>query len=461
MPHIALLLVLFLASAGGSRAGDATDAVPPDMDGGDKPGMMAMPRMAPSLDVEQVVFLRERAEAGDAAMQCLYGLALINGSAGMSDVPAGMEWLRRSAEGGDERGGFEYGRALFVGSAGEKDIVRALEWLTPAAERGNLDAAYCLGIAYLSDEGYPPDAEAGERWMRRAAEAGLAHAQADLGLIYYSGLGGVRQDYAEARRWFILAAKQGNGDSCNKLGVMYRNGYGVTADPERAILWFGMGAGLGDQYAQLNLANSYMNGEWVSRDYVRAARLFEQAAVRGNVTAQYFLGCFFAEGIGVKRDPGRAREWLSHAARGGNDEAGELLERLYEVDDDVPVGGVAEPVRVKAGALLREFSRSPLEQVNKGRAVLLELEDEGLRIIGGDGGDAAFYIVLPGEPGVIHCESASLSAGDVVVGMTLAGVGAGYSGLSGFLRLGNVRIADAEDVGHFPDVDDASVLPSQ
>ena len=163
----------------------------------------------------------------------------------------------------------------------------------------------------------------------------------------------MNQAFADARRWLTLAATQGSGDSCNKLGVIYRNGYGVPPDPERAILWFAMGAGLGDQYAIFNLANSYMNGEWVARDYAHAARLHEQAAMRGMAEAQYFMGCFYAEGIGVKKDAGRAREWLTHADRNGHEEAGPLLERLHEIADDQPIAEPGPPVRIKAASPLR------------------------------------------------------------------------------------------------------------
>lgn len=442
-----LLFILLLPSA--ALAGEFTDDLPddrPDPDANEKPLPLAMPETAPALDPLQVKFLRERAEDGDASMQCLYGLALLNGSAGVTDLGEGMEWLRKSAEAGDERGGFEYGKMLYQGISGKPNQQESLKWLLPAAERGVNEAAYYAGVALLAGEDVEHDTEEGEKWLRRAAEAGIGNARADLGLAYYAGAGGVRQDYPEARRWFTLAAKQGNGDACNKLGVMYRNGYGVTADPERAILWFVMGAALGDQFAQFNLANSYMNGEWVTRDYSQAARWHEQAALRGNADAQYFLGCFYAEGIGVKRDPGRAREWLTQAERNGNEAAGELLEKLYEVDDseELTVATDREPARVRAAALLREFVLSPVPAVDKGREVIMELEDDVEVTPDADG---AFYLTTPGCPGVIYCEGADAdTAAAIKPGMVIHGYGAGFSGLPGFLRLTEVTEAKPEDI---------------
>lgn len=48
------------------------------------------------------------------------------------------------------------------------------------------------------------------RWYTLAAEQGYARAQFNLGLLYKNGGGVVTQDYAEAVRWYTLAAEQGN-----------------------------------------------------------------------------------------------------------------------------------------------------------------------------------------------------------------------------------------------------------
>ena len=64
-------------------------------------------------------------------------------------------------------------------------------------------------------------------WYRKAADQGIAEAQFNLGVMYRDGQG-VTQDYAEAVKWFRKAADQGNADAQFNLGVMYRNGEGVT-----------------------------------------------------------------------------------------------------------------------------------------------------------------------------------------------------------------------------------------
>jgi hypothetical protein len=211
-----------------------------------------------------------------------------------------------------------------------------------------------------------------------------------------------------------------------------------------------MGAVFGDMYAQYNLANSFMNGEWVARDYVQAARWHELSARQGNAESLYYLGCFFAEGIGVGKDLGRARELLTMAERAGNERAPELLEKLWELEDDESAAAPLPPVRIQAGPLLREFTRTPLQAVNKGRVVLLDIDGD-IEVSPGEDlgteGLVAFYLTLPGSPGVIYCESSDIDTGNPIKpGMTLRGVGGGFSGLSGFLRLEKVAEATAEDL---------------
>ena len=61
------------------------------------------------------------------------------------------------------------------------------------------------------------------------AEQGYAPAQYNLGIMYDNGYG-VPQDYAEAMKWYRLAAEQGHTDAQYNLGLMYDNGRGVPQD---------------------------------------------------------------------------------------------------------------------------------------------------------------------------------------------------------------------------------------
>ena len=59
--------------------------------------------------------------------------------------------------------------------------------------------------------------------------------------MYRNGYG-VPQDYAEAMKWYRLAAEQGDASAQYNLGLMYADGRGVPQDDETAYMWFDLAA---------------------------------------------------------------------------------------------------------------------------------------------------------------------------------------------------------------------------
>jgi hypothetical protein len=57
---------------------------------------------------------------------------------------------------------------------------------------------------------------------------------------------GVPQDYAEAVKWYKLAAAQGNAYAQYNLGAMYELGQGVPMDDVRAHMWLNLAAAKGE-----------------------------------------------------------------------------------------------------------------------------------------------------------------------------------------------------------------------
>ena len=102
--------------------------------------------------------------------------------------------------------------------------------------------------------------------------------------MYENGRG-VVQDYAEATKWYKLAAAQGNARAQSNLGVMYESGKGVVQDYAEAAKWYKLAAAQGFALAQSNLGSMYGNGRGVVQDYVRAHMWFNLAAVSGNKDA--------------------------------------------------------------------------------------------------------------------------------------------------------------------------------
>ena len=88
------------------------------------------------------------------------------------------------------------------------------------------------------------------KWTEAEAEKGAADAQCALGFLYQYGDGkGVAQDYAEALKWYRLAADQENATAQRNLGFMYEKGQGVARDYAEAYKWYSLVASTGYQQA--------------------------------------------------------------------------------------------------------------------------------------------------------------------------------------------------------------------
>ena len=75
---------------------------------------------------------------------------------------------------------------------------------------------------YLKGQGVPKNRYLGLEWLSKAATAGAADAQSYMGAFNRGG-DLVPQNYAEAMRWYLLAAKQ--------------NQDGRTEGQRKAALW--------------------------------------------------------------------------------------------------------------------------------------------------------------------------------------------------------------------------------
>ena len=83
-----------------------------------------------------------------------------------------------------------------------------------AAAQGNAAAQYNLGVVYAEGRGVRQNDAEAARWFRKAADQGVAQAQFNLGVMYYKGHG-VRQDLALAQEWLGKACQNGDQDGCD------------------------------------------------------------------------------------------------------------------------------------------------------------------------------------------------------------------------------------------------------
>jgi hypothetical protein len=134
---------------------------------------------------------------------------------------------------------------------------RSYEGLAPTGRPRLASGSTLLGFMHAEGYGVPQNRTEAAKWYRRAAEHGDALAQYELGVIYAQGrrapkiidasgmalvwgadADGVSQDYAEAARWYRMAAMQGHYAAQYNVGAMYHGGQGVEQDHAAAVKWY-------------------------------------------------------------------------------------------------------------------------------------------------------------------------------------------------------------------------------
>jgi TPR repeat protein len=122
-----------------------------------------------------------------------------------------------------------------------------------------------------------------------------------------------------ADRVATLRARAEGGDHVaqNALGVAFRDGKGVRADPGEAVVWFRKSAEQGDLEAQISLAVMYFEGRGVDRDPLEGVKWTRRAAEKGHPVAQQNLGLAYLDAVGVNQSDEEAFVWLSKAAESG------------------------------------------------------------------------------------------------------------------------------------------------
>jgi Sel1 repeat len=160
---------------------------------------------------------------------------------------------------------------------------------------------------------------------RIRAEQGDAKSQFALGAMYYYGMG-VREDYAEAARWYLKSAEQGDVNAQYSMASIYHYGKGLPQDDLEAARWCRKAAEQGDAEAQYALGLIYHRGQGLPQDYAEALRWYRKSADQGYSRAEYALGLLYYYGNGVARDRVQARDFFQQAAAHGSKDGKRALE---------------------------------------------------------------------------------------------------------------------------------------
>lgn len=206
------------------------------------------------------------------------------------------------------------------------------EALTLKANAGDANAAFALGAMHERGNGVRQNAAEAVKWYRKAAEQGHAAAQFNLALILAKGRG-VAANPVEAAKWYERAAAQGDVQAATNLGILYAQGKGVKQDMAQAARWFKQAAEAGNPMAEYNLGLLYSDqmfseGKTEAEDDKQAALWLSRAADHGVVAAQNNLGVLYADGRGVEKDIVQAYKWFLLASQGGDADSAQSVKTL-------------------------------------------------------------------------------------------------------------------------------------
>lgn len=138
------------------------------------------------------------------------------------DDPEALKWFEKAAKAGIARAQFELGKCYDEGKFVKKDEAGALKWYRKAAKHGDGDAQYTMGLLYETGRLVEKDAKQAAKWFGKAAdEEEHVRAMYKYAVCLRDGIG-VRQDEADAKDWFRLAAKKGDNDAKAALEQMRR-----------------------------------------------------------------------------------------------------------------------------------------------------------------------------------------------------------------------------------------------
>jgi TPR repeat protein len=278
---------------------------------------------------EAIKLYRLAAEAGHTDAQKKLGFIYGTGQGVVQDLSEADSWLSKAASKGNADAGLASAVvALAKADAGRKAAADLSESVRQASEPlpvEDPEILFQLGLRHSSGDGVPLDFAEAIKWYRLAAGHGHVEAQKKLGFLYASGKG-VPRDDIEAKKWFTKAGAQGN------VGADFAKAIVSLAQKEeakRGPLRPSMGTNtIPNSTSKENPEAHFQSGlrhereADTSQDYSEAVRCYRVAAEAGHTEAQKKLGFLYASGKGVKQDNAEAQKWFRKAAAQGSSGAG-------------------------------------------------------------------------------------------------------------------------------------------
>ncbi|WP_339884073.1 tetratricopeptide repeat protein [Vreelandella maris] len=303
-------------------------------------------------------WLSEAIRAGSDDARVILGRALVEGQAGLDDLPRGIRLLEQAAESNHPLALAQLGSLLMGDEQVESQPAIAADYLKRGHELGHPWASQQLGAAYLEGRGVTQDPQRAEELLQNAAAQNQTGAMRLLGEAYLTG-DALPLKPSRGKELLTQAAQTGNTTAMTTLGEAYLDGT-LEGNPSQGIRLLTQAAEQGDDYAMVLLGRAYREGNGVKRDLYKAKRWLTRAqeaghasaadalayvqrdlgaegniealiaaAKNGHPSAMADLGRAYLDGEGVERDQQQAESWLEQASQAGHAGAAASLGRMY------------------------------------------------------------------------------------------------------------------------------------
>jgi len=195
--------------------------------------------------------------------------------------------------------------------------------LLALAKEGDVKAIFAIAEHYYNGNGVKINHKKGIQYYTKAAELGYAEAQKKLGEVCYDN-----KDMENARKWYKLAAEQGDADALFKLGKSYdwRNNNEKERNLQEAFKWYKLASDKGNWEAREKIGDLYFYGPYgfsdksdkFKKDKDEASKWYKLIGESNDPQAQYILAHLYLDGHKLQRDYEEAVKLLNKSARQGH-----------------------------------------------------------------------------------------------------------------------------------------------
>ena len=201
-------------------------------------------------------------------------------------------------------------------------------YMTMAANHGHPETISCLIEDYYQDGNLLQDHIVTFPFYEQTKN--FSYSSNYLACMYRDGYG-VEQNLQKAIEFYMHAIRKENIIAMHHLARIYKNGYGVEKNYQKAIELYTLAIEKGREYSMNNLAkkNMYQNSDRLEQNYQKAIESYTRAIEKRRGSSMNNLAIMYENGNGVEQNYQKAIELYKQAIEKESMHALKNLTTLY------------------------------------------------------------------------------------------------------------------------------------